>query len=162
MKKYLFIVSIMFLISTCFFSACKEKEEEPENPFRENIIGQWKLNQISIRKNQSQLDMILIDCSKENIIFDFQENNKLVIHGSIPNDLGLFDDLQEGGHSYKYYQPCLSCCPGPNLSIDEPSMNKENQYYCYPRNIEIDKMGYSKFSIILNYPYKRQINSYLI
>ena len=48
MKKHLFIASVLFLILTGFFSSCNEKEEEPENPFRENIIGQWKLTHISV------------------------------------------------------------------------------------------------------------------
>ena len=44
MKKYLFIASVLFLISAGFFSACKEKEEEPENPTYPELAGtKWKL-----------------------------------------------------------------------------------------------------------------------
>ena len=116
MKKHLFIASVLFLISVGFFSSCKEKEEEPENPFRENIIGQWKLVHGTVEVDKQNYET---DYSEENIIFDFQENNKLIVHGSILNDLGLFDDFQEGERFYNYiryvanYVSPSSCVQAP-------------------------------------------------
>ena len=132
MKKYLFIASVLFLISTVLFSACKEKEEEPENPFRENIIGQWKLNHIYVIVEETQ--RYTINYSDKNVIFDFQENNKLVVHGSIPNDLGLFDDFQEGEHFYEYRRPEVYTysSPGTNLFIDNPELGDwRGWYWCF-------------------------------
>ena len=134
MKKIFFIIVAILLISVGFFSACKEKEaliEECKNSNRDGITGQWKLIEGSVRLNNSQPDVT--DYSKENIIFDFQENNKLVVTGHMPDILGLFDDFQEGEHFYEYSKPnvCPTCMPGPNLFIDKPELgSSEGVYFC--------------------------------
>ena len=130
MKKSIFIVSTIGLIFAGSFSACKEKEPEEEykNPYRDNIIGQWKLIEVSVCVNYSQPDTT--DYSNENIIFDFQENNKLVVSGPIPDVLVIFDDFQEGDHFYEYrkFEPPPTD-PAPNLSIDKPELGRADRYY---------------------------------
>jgi hypothetical protein len=76
-----------------------------------------------------------IDYSEENIIFDFQENNKLVVIGNIPDVLVVFDDFQEGEHFYEFHVFDDSCYweefPGPNLEIDKPEIGSwERCYFC--------------------------------
>lgn len=119
MKKNLFIVTAFLLILVVFFSACK-KPEKCENLYRDNIIGQWKLLEVIVNVNYSQL-VDTTDYSTEDIIFDFQENNKLVVTGNIPDVLFVFDDFQEGEHFYKY-NVWDNCTPGDppdfNLRID--------------------------------------------
>ena len=110
---------------------CDKETEEPKNWNRAAITGQWKLIESSVSVNHSQPD--ITDYSKENIIFNFQENNKLVVTGHIPDILGLFDDYQEGEHFYEYRKlnVCPTCLPGPNLFIDKPELgNWERAYFC--------------------------------
>jgi len=129
MKKYHFIVLAIFLISAVFFSCNNEKPDNCKKIFSDNIVGRWKLNEVSWHVNNSKFD--ITDYSKENIIFDFQENNKLVVTGPIPNVLALFDDFQEGEHFYIFSSlnvPCGSDPPGENLVID----NKDTGMYCSP------------------------------
>ena len=130
MKKNLFIIITLILISAGFFSACKEKEEECKNLHRENIIGKWKLIEVSVSVNYSQSDTT--DYSQENIIFDFQENNKLVVTGNIPDVLVVFDDFQEGEHFYEFFPfECGACPPPTNLNINNPALGSEKgRYFC--------------------------------
>jgi len=82
-QQTLKLTIIMLLLAICF-TACKKKNEEPEN-----IIGKWKLTEVSIWKNYQLLEVI--DYSSENIIYDFKKNNKLTITGNISDDLFVFD-----------------------------------------------------------------------
>ena len=108
---------------------CEKEPEEYKNLNRDTIIGQWKLIEGSVSVNHSQAD--ITDYSKENIIFDFQGNNKLVVTGHIPDILGLFDDYQEGEHFYEYLKFEYPVCPGPNLIIDRPGLgSSEGVYFC--------------------------------
>ena len=137
MKKNLFIASAIFLISAGYFSCSKENKEDFQNPYSDNIIGRWKLMEVSVWVNSSRLDST--DYSKENIIFDFQENNKLVVTGPIPNVIAVFDDFQEGEHDYVFGSPNernyeYGACPPPllpNLSIDDTALGSEERgYFC--------------------------------
>jgi hypothetical protein len=138
MKRiFILLFTGFFSVFIGFFSSCNEKEEEPKNPFRENIIGQWKLNKISFMVDGQEY--IITDYSEENIVFDFQEKNKLVVYGSISNDLGLFDDFQEGERFYSYvrYDVDPLSCVGPNFSIyyNELEYGKDDiNYYCYSQS----------------------------
>jgi len=127
MKKHIFKFIAILLICAGVFSACKE---ECINSTRENIFGQWKLLEVSISVNYSQLDTT--DYSEENIIFDFQENNKLVITGNIVDSLSLFNDFQKGVHFYEYFTFDCHSDPGLNLLIDNPNpgMSWEKSYLC--------------------------------
>ncbi|MDR1371209.1 MAG: hypothetical protein LBJ72_13970 [Dysgonamonadaceae bacterium] len=95
------------------FQQKDETEEEFENPFRDNIIGTWKLIEIESRLNYQEPDTI--DYSKSNIIYDFRSDDILVITGYVN------DDLLEGEHLFSYQKPnvCPTCLPGPNLQIDD-------------------------------------------
>jgi len=102
----------------------------------------WKLIEVSIAKNYQQSE--IIDYSEKKIIYEFQENNKLVITGNI-DDLFIFDDFQKGEHFYEYSKPnvCPTCLPGPNLKIDE-----KGSYYCLI-DLENEVMRISGFSKII-------------
>jgi hypothetical protein len=143
-RIYIFIAPAIFLISAGCFYACKEKEEELKNPFRDNIIGQWKLVEVSVYKNIELLETT--DYSNENIIFDFQKNNKLVVRRNIPDVLVVVDDCPEGEYFYEYHRPnvCPSCKPGPSLFIDNPELG-ERYYFCFPLLSE-ETMAIDKYS----------------
>ena len=131
MKKILFIVSAIFLISVGYFSCSKENTEDYQNPFSDNIIGRWNLVEVSVRENDAL--PYPTDYSKENIIFDFQENNKLVVTGPIPDVIAVFDDFKAGEHFYEYIKQniCPTCKPGPNLFIDKLALGSwERIYFC--------------------------------
>jgi hypothetical protein len=97
-------------------------EEDDGNPYKENIIGQWKLLYVT-----SILDTLYVDddiirdsinYSAGTIIYDFRPENKLIITGYVEGD------LQPGEHYYEYIQNnvCFLCSPGPNLIIDDERM----------------------------------------
>ena len=90
------------------------------------VRGKWKLIEVLFFEDQNQQQ---IDYSERNIIYEFQENNKLVITGKM-DDLCIFDDFQAGVHYYEYRKPnvCPFCLPYSNLAIDNPEFG---HYYCY-------------------------------
>jgi len=115
---------LIFLLSCLLLASCKKNNDE------NIIIGKWKLQSISIAKDYQEPE--ITDYSKRNIIYEFLENGKLVVTGSIP-DLFIFDDFYEGEHFYEYQKPnvCPTCLPGPNLLIDtSESGQAEGAYYC--------------------------------
>jgi len=127
-QPFRLLVFFVFMCSNC---SSDKKEPEYPNPFRDNIIGRWKMIEVGVSINYSPRDTT--DYSKENIIFDFQENNKLVITGPIPDVLVVFDHFQEGVHFYEYSKlnVCPRCSPGMNLIIDEPELGRDRgAYFC--------------------------------
>ena len=117
MRNRLMLFSVFCLV-VC--NSCKPKYE---NPYSDDIVGKWKLVEIRINGN-------IIDYSNDNIIYDFQANNKLVIIG-LADSLQLFDDFKEGEHFYKYqrWETGDNYKPGPNLNIDGQA-ELAGRYFC--------------------------------
>jgi hypothetical protein len=92
-------------------------ELEFVNPYRETVVGQWKLIQIATVYNSDTQNPEIIDCSNDNIIYDFLTDNRLEVSGGLP------DDLVEGEHFYHYQKPNVGILslPAPNLTIDGDS-----------------------------------------
>jgi hypothetical protein len=82
-----------------------------EKTTNELLMGRWKLVEVIITKDYQVMDTI--DYSKDNIIYDFQKNNRLVISGNIPVNYYVFNDFQKGKHTYRYYyyDDCPNCKP---------------------------------------------------
>lgn len=78
----------------------KLETKESDNFSGDNIIGKWQLLEVSISINYQESK--IIDFSNDNIIYDFNDNNILVVKGFIPDDLFVFDNFREGEHSYAY------------------------------------------------------------
>ena len=90
----------------------------------------WKLIEVLIAKDYQQHETL--DYSEKNIIYEFQNNNKLVITGNM-DDLFIFDDFRKGEYFYEYNEPnvCPTCLPGLNLTISSlESEQEEGRYYC--------------------------------
>lgn len=96
---------------------------QPEN--LEKTI--WQLIEVSIIKEGHLFEHI--EPSEENIVYDFQEGDKLIISGntaylSVFDSVGLpiSDFFRNGEHVYNYrkLEECPTCYPGPdpNLIID--------------------------------------------
>jgi len=90
------------------------------------LTGSWKLMELWVNKNHELY--LLTDYSEKNIIYEFREDNKLVVSGEI-DDIFVFDDFQEGERRYEYREivpcpgPAGDCgIPSPNLSIDKPPL----------------------------------------
>ena len=136
-----YIAFAVFYLLTC--NSCKP---EYENPFRDDIIGKWKLVEVEVFRLYYQpfeRQSAIIDCLNENIIYDFQPNNKFFITNSIVDTFfiadttvvfsSLFDSsFNEGEHFYEYHKfPDPPSDPGPNLSIDKPANGEgEKRFYC--------------------------------
>jgi hypothetical protein len=91
----------------------------------------WKLIETSIYKNSQQHE--ITDYSAQNIIYEFQENGKLVVSGVIDDSLGLFNDFSEGEHFYEYRRllMCPTCLPGKNFALNRPLDEPFNENGCY-------------------------------
>ena len=136
MKKHIFI-TIVLLVFIC--SSCKP---EYENLNRDDIIGKWKLVEVTIFKTYYQpyeRQSEITDYSNDTIIYDFQSNKKLVVSGVIIDTLSLFECFKEGEHFYEYIKhpdppsgrnaPIPE--PGTNLSIDKPVIGEYyKRFYC--------------------------------
>jgi hypothetical protein len=102
----------------------------------------WKLIEVSIRKNYESTETV--DYSGKNIIYDFIENDKIVISGKIDDTL-VFGDFKEGEHSYEYGMmiACPVCLPGPNLTVDgSPSGIGGERYYAAFDDKKMSIYGY--------------------
>lgn len=137
-SKIILLIAILFLNVAVFFSACGEKNEF-KNSYRDNIIGQWKLLEVSVSVNYLQFDTT--NYSNENIIFDFQGKNKLIIMGNIIDSLSLFNDFQEGVYFYEYFTFDCHSDPGLDLLIDRPEHGSENGNYYYCNRLSEQTMG---------------------
>ena len=125
MKKIINILNLaaILLILAGVLVSCGKGEENSENPYRDNIIGKWKLMYFLSRE---EADWIFdtVDYSNENIIYEFRSNNKLIITGYVEND------FSQGEHYYSYQQliECPTCDPGENMTIDD-----NNSLYCFAK-----------------------------
>jgi hypothetical protein len=99
MKKTIFKTAAILLILVGMISSCGKEKERDENPYRENIIGKWKLVEIVTTIGYGNQNTDTVDYSNSNIIYDFQNDSILIITGYVP------DDLLEGMHTYRYNQP---------------------------------------------------------
>ena len=80
---------------------------EYENPYMDDISGIWKLS-------FSTADNDTVNFSGKSVIYEFKEDGKLIVTGSMPGSLA------EGEHTYAYKKPnvCQTCSPVPNMRID--------------------------------------------
>ena len=126
----------VFYLLVC--NSCKPEPDEPvyKNPYSGDIIGKWKLVEVSISKDYE--NFAIIECLNDNIIYDFQANNTLLVTGLLLDSLHLFDDFKEGEHFYEYYKlDNTSCLPVPNLLIDKLESGTYNgRYFC---KVPLDK-----------------------
>jgi len=91
----------------------------------------WKLIEVSIIKNDESAGTV--DYSDKNIIYEFKENDKLIVSGKIDDSL-IFEYFKEGEHSYYYGMmiACQLCTPAPNLTIsDSPGVVGQGHYVAY-------------------------------
>jgi hypothetical protein len=89
MKRISVILFSVFYLVFC--NSCKPKYE---NPFSDDIIGKWKLVEVEVFRFYYQpfeRQSAIIDCLNDNIIYDFQPNNKLVISNSILDTFFIVD-----------------------------------------------------------------------
>ena len=102
MKKIgsIFLTLLLIIIG---FTGCQKLSNDM-------LIGSWKLVEVFVSNAQGD---DIVDYSNENITYDFQKNNRLVIRGNVPIDFYVFKDFQPGKHSYKYYfhGDCPNCKP---------------------------------------------------
>jgi hypothetical protein len=94
-------------------------DESFVNPYREDIIGKWKLigDTLTYYQNNQVVDIKVNNYAENGVIFDFQSVNNLIVTGIVS------DILTAGIHSYHYTQlnVCPTCLPGPNLTISDDS-----------------------------------------
>ncbi|GHV08104.1 hypothetical protein FACS1894160_1830 [Bacteroidia bacterium] len=104
------------------------KKIEDENLYADNIIGRWKLTEMTTIYNYDNQNVNIINYSNDNIVYDFHADKKLIVTGLIP------DDLSEGEHYYQYQIPnvCPTCLPGPNLIIGD-----NDRIYCFIKENEM-------------------------
>jgi len=135
-------ITVFLLIIVGSLSSCEKLRNLRTNELIEIIKNdtvnfplrgtQWRLIEVSIRKNYQLLETI--DCLDKNIIYDFQRNT-LIIIGNIPDSLFVFDDFQIGEHFYEYNE-YRGDPPVPNLCIDKKYAlgDPKGCYYCDFRN----------------------------
>ena len=84
------------LVSIAMFLGC----DKGNNPKNENDIlyGKWQLKTISPLNVPQGLDLMLVDFSPMNIIYEFKTNNVLTVSGNVKDIDGVFE---KGKHFYE-------------------------------------------------------------
>ena len=137
-----FLLLVIVMAVGCKDSNAIKPKEEIEPTPEGTIIGRWKLIELMIDTipHYEPIKHGVIDYSNSNIVYNFQTNNRLVVTGSIPNDLFMFDDFRAGEHFYEYEERNPNTMPYPNLLIDDPKFGDERGvYYCNFDNHVIGK-----------------------
>ena len=124
-QLYRLLAFLAFMYSTC--SSCTDKSE-CHYRVSGNIIGRWKLISCTVKYAQPET----FDYSKESFIFDFQENNKLVVTGNITNILGVFDDIHAGDYFFVFSTPNVPCgSDPPDKTLELHFYDMIMMYYCW-------------------------------
>ena len=90
------VVAIAICLAvTIMFSSCEKKSDL--NGENEIIYGKWQLKTISPLNVPPGLDLMLVDFSPMNIIYEFKKNNVLTVSGRASDIDGVFED---GKHFY--------------------------------------------------------------
>ena len=128
-KALCVIFVLFFVISGC------EKNYEKHKDESKNLRGKWLLTTIS-SCNESGADLMLIDLSPLNIIFDFKANHVLTVSGNADYEYG---DFKVGKHYYEFTLTDIS--DGSlitNLAQHVVEINTTS--YCYCTGYESDKL----------------------
>jgi|SRR5690554_1389491 len=96
-KRIAFTLILSLLIGISF-SSCKKEEIDEEYPTQH--LGKWQL--VAVEYRTETFELISADYSQANIIYDFRENNVMVVSGEIE---GIEDYRGHaiGEHSYKAF-----------------------------------------------------------
>ena len=97
-------VFLVFLLSCQLFAGCNKNNDI------EYIIGEWKLNSVTITDESYQ--PIEMDLSDYNIIYEFKKNNRLVITSFVS------EKSAKSSYSYKGYAATPEVDTFNNLQID--------------------------------------------
>ena len=90
------VVTIAICLAvTIMFSSCEKKSDL--NGENEIIYGKWQLKTISPLNIPPGVDLMLVDFSPMNIIYEFKKNNVLTVSGRVSDIDGVFED---GKHYY--------------------------------------------------------------
>jgi len=97
--KHIAFTVILSLLITVSFSSCKKEEIEAEE-YPTHHFGKWQL--VAVEYRTETFELISADYSHANIIYDFRENNILVVSGEI-EDIEDYRGHEIGEHPYKAF-----------------------------------------------------------
>jgi hypothetical protein len=122
MKTLKFLIFAMLVLSmgtACMVDKLPDDEEkQKENPYRETIVGFWKLQNVDYNYDNEREESVEFNDSP--VVYEFTDKNKLIVTGSetiLPDNIVT----AEGEHSYEYHKLYVGilALPGPNFSIDQ-------------------------------------------
>jgi hypothetical protein len=99
--------------------------EEFVNPYRETVIGKWKLQNVTYAYDNEEKKSV--EFKDIPVLYEFKDSNKLTVTGDesiLPDDILI----PEGEHSYEYTKLNVGilALPAPNLRIDQ-----REPLYCF-------------------------------
>lgn len=97
-KRIAFTLILSLLIAVNFSSCKKEEIEEEEYPTHH--FGKWQL--VTVGNRTETFELVSADYSQANIVYDFRENNVMVVSGEI-EDIEDYRGHEIGEHSYKAF-----------------------------------------------------------
>jgi hypothetical protein len=132
---------------------------EYDRLLRQNLIGRWQLKTSSINYNYDYLNRIITEYSNPPVIYDFQTESKLLITGTLPNDLfmdisqGILN-LPEGEYSYNYTVPDEEEYLRPMYFPQPPVLRIGNNlsFTCTPLTRE-DRFAVGKYRVMENHDF---------
>ncbi|MCB9034693.1 MAG: hypothetical protein H6553_12705 [Chitinophagales bacterium] len=114
-NKTLFLLLVLFIISAC------KKENDTSNDL---VEGSWKL--VKVEQYNSVADsLMLFDYSLNNIIYKFNDDNKLIVSGVGHNTTLTFNPFLDGTYDYKLVYDYFS---------DHPANEELKAHYLLLRN----------------------------
>jgi hypothetical protein len=113
-----FIINKLYPGSSIELKVSANNGEEFTNPYRETIIGKWKLQNVAYAYDYEEKK--LVEFKDSPVLYEFKDSNKLTVIGDesvLPDDILI----PEGEHSYEYHKLHVGILafPGPNFRIDQ-------------------------------------------
>lgn len=118
---------LLLPLSICFIMLANVACSDDPAPLQNNSLAgtKWKLVKI-IYPDPNLAIIDTVDLSENNIIYDFQTNDKLVITESIPGGIIPWKDLQAGEYVY-YSQKSADTVNSEDLYL---KINDQGWYLC--------------------------------
>jgi hypothetical protein len=117
--KILFTMLALSMGTGCMVDKLPGGEEtQKENPYRETIVGFWKLQNVDY--NYDNEEKRSVEFNDSPVVYEFTDKNKLIVTGSetiLPDNIVIAE--REHDYEYQKLDVGILALPAPNFRIDQ-------------------------------------------